>query len=174
MPKLLLHVCCAPCSTHVIELLKEEYDLTLFFYNPNVEPINEYEMRLKEAERYAKELHLPLEVGDYDNIEWHNAVNGHEQDKEGEERCSICFRYRLEKTAQLAKENKFDMFATTLTVSPFKNTEIINKIGKELAGNINFLESDFKQDKGYMHSIELSKKYCLYRQNYCGCLYSKR
>ena len=136
MKKLLLHVCCAPCSTHAIDVLKERNDITLFFYNPNIEPINEYGLRLEEAERYAKELNLPLIAGDYDSIEWHNAVKGHENDAEGGERCSICFRYRLERTAQLAKEKGFELFATTLTVSPYKNAEIINKIGKELAENI--------------------------------------
>jgi predicted adenine nucleotide alpha hydrolase (AANH) superfamily ATPase len=176
MKKLLLHVCCAPCSTHVIEVLKQNYELTLFFYNPNVEPLNEYEQRLITAEEFAKKLNLPIIIGDYDNIEWHNAVKGHEQDEEGGERCGICFRYRLEKTAQLAKEEGFDIFTTTLTVSPFKNPETINKIGKELREkhNIEFLEADFKKDNGYMHSVELSKEHNLYRQNYCGCLCSKK
>jgi hypothetical protein len=176
MKKLLLHVCCAPCSTHVIEVLKKDYELTLFFYNPNIEPIPEYELRLNEAEKYAQELNLPLIIGDYDNIEWQNAVKGHESDKEGGERCNLCFRFRLEKTALYAKQNNFDFFATTLTVSPFKNADVINKIGKELEEKykIEFLESDFKKEKGYMHSIELSKKHNLYRQHYCGCLFSKR
>jgi hypothetical protein len=157
----------------VIEELKKEYDITLFYYNPNVEPINEYELRLEEAERYAQKLNLPIIVGDYDNIDFHNRVQGHESDPEGGERCKICFRQRLEKTAILAKETGFDLFTTTLTVSPYKNAEIINQIGKEIAEqlNIEFLEKDFK--KGYMHSIELSKQHNMYRQNYCGCLYSK-
>lgn len=173
--KLLLHVCCAPCSTHAIEKLQEQYDLTLFFYNPNVEPINEYEKRLQETERFAEALGLPLIVGDYDNIDWHSAVQGLEQEKEGGERCSVCFRFRLRKTAQLAKEKGFDIFTTTLTVSPYKNAEMISKIGKEIsqALEIEFLESDFKKDNGYIHSVELSKQYNLYRQTYCGCLFSK-
>ena len=176
MKKLLLHVCCAPCSTHVIEVLKQEYEVSLFFYNPNVEPINEYSLRLEEAERYAQELDLPLIVGDYDNVEWHSAVKGHEGDAEGGERCSICFRYRLEKTAQTAKEKGFELFTTTLTVSPYKNAELINQLGKESAEKhgVGFLGEDFKKDNGYMHSIELSKKHGLYRQSYCGCLFSKR
>lgn len=165
--KLLLHVCCAPCSTHVIEELKKDYDITLFFYNPNVEPIEEYNKRLKNAEKLAKELDLPLIVGDYDNKEWHDAIKGHEQDKEGGERCNLCFKFRLEKTAELAEE----LFTTTLTVSPYKNHEIINKIGKNISEN--FLESNFKKEDGYKHSIELSKKHNLYRQHYCGCLFSK-
>ncbi|MBW2966058.1 epoxyqueuosine reductase QueH [Candidatus Woesearchaeota archaeon] len=180
MKRLLLHVCCAPCSTSVIEKLKENYDVTLFFYNPNVEPINEYEKRLNEAERYAEAMDIPIIIGDYDIIDWQSAVRGHENDPEGGERCAICFRFRLQKTAQVAKEGthqtkegdsspSFDLFTTTLTVSPYKNAEIINQIGKEFD---NFLEQDFKKD--YMHSIELSKKYNLYRQNYCGCLFSKK
>lgn len=173
--KLLLHVCCAPCSTYVIETLKKDYDITLFFYNPNVEPINEYAARLEEAEKYSKELGLPLIVGDYDNIQWHDAVKGHEHDKEGGERCSLCFRFRLDKTSQIAKEQGFEIFTTTLTVSPYKNAEIINNIGKEIAEKygIDFLEADFKQKGGYIKSIELSKKHKMYRQHYCGCLYSK-
>jgi len=176
MKKLLLHVCCAPCSTHVIKVLNKEYDLTLFFYNPNVEPINEYSLRLEDAEKLAEKLNIPIIVGDYDNIEWHNAVKGHEQDLEGGERCKICFRYRLDKAAELAKQEEFDFFTTTLTVSPYKNAELINKIGKELEEkyNIKFLESDFKKEEGYKDSIELSKHYGLYRQNYCGCLFSKK
>ena len=176
MKKLLLHVCCAPCSTHVIEVLKKEYELTLFFYNPNVEPINEYSLRLEAAEKYAEEIGIPIIVGDYDSIEWHNAVKGHENDSEGGERCGICFRYRLEKTAELAKQKGFELFTTTLTVSPYKNAELINQIGKEFAEKygVEFLESDFKKENGYIHSIELSKEHDLYRQDYCGCLWSKK
>lgn len=176
MKKMLLHVCCAPCSTHVIEMLKKDYNITLFFYNPNVEPIAEYELRLTELEKYAKMQKLPVIVGEYDNIEWHAEIAGHENDTEGGERCDICFRFRLEKTAQTAEENGFDIFATTLTVSPFKNAELINKIGKELEKKygIEFLEYDFKKNKGYMQSVEISRKYGLYRQKYCGCFYSKR
>jgi len=176
MKKLLLHVCCAPCSTHVIETLKKEYDLTLFFYNPQIEPLKEYEKRLKEAEFYAIEMDIPLIVGDYDILDWHDCIKGHENDPEEGERCSLCFRYRLEKTAQLAKENGFELFTTTLTVSPYKNAELINNIGKELSEkhSIGFLESDFKKDDGYSHSIELSKRHNLYRQNYCGCIFSKK
>ncbi|MBD3355368.1 hypothetical protein GF361_05275 [Candidatus Woesearchaeota archaeon] len=171
--KLLLHTCCAPCSTHVIEELKKEYDITLFFYNPNVEPIQEYEKRLVEAERLAKELNIPIIVGDYDNIKWHNAVKDYESEPEGGKRCEICFRFNLQKTAKLAKEKNFDFFTTTLTVSPYKNNEVINRIGKDIDEE-RFLEKDFKKQNGYMHSIELSKKHNLYRQNYCGCLYSKK
>ncbi len=171
-PKLILHMCCAPCSTYVIEKLKKDYDLTLFFYNPNIEHIHEYEKRLVESERLAKELNLPIIIGNYDNIEWHNAVKGYESEQEGGKRCEICFRFNLKKTGNLAKEKDFDSFTTTLTVSPYKNAELINRIGKEIDPK-RFLEKDFKKQNGYMHSIKLSKKHGLYRQNYCGCLYSK-
>lgn len=172
MKCLLLHVCCAPCSTSVIERLKQDYDVTLFFYNPNIEPIQEYEKRLNAAERYAKKVNLPIIVGDYDNTEWHNAVKGYESEPEGGKRCSICFRFNLQKTANLAKKKDFDFFTTTLTVSPYKNTEIINKIGKKIDSE-RFLEKDFKKENGYTHSIKLSKEHNLYRQDYCGCLYSR-
>ena len=176
MKRLLLHVCCAPCSTHVIDVLSKEYDLTIFFYNPNVEPINEYEQRLIAAEKYAEEKNIPIIIGDYDNIEWRSAVKGRGGDAEGGERCRICFRYRLEKTAELAKEENFDLFAATLSVSPYKNAGLINQIGKELGKkyDIRFLESDFKKQNGYLNSIQLSRRHNLYRQHYCGCLFSKK
>jgi len=173
MKRLLLHVCCAPCSTSVIERLKQYYGITLFFYNPNIEPIQEYEKRLVAAERYAEVVNLPIIIGDYDNIEWHNTVKGYESEPEGGKRCELCFRFNLQKTSNLAKEKNFDFFTTTLTVSPYKNAELINKIGKDIDPE-RFLEKDFKKQEGYMHSVELSKKHNLYRQNYCGCLYSKR
>lgn len=176
MKNMLLHVCCAPCSTHAIEELRKENNITLFFYNPNIEPIKEYELRFKEAERYSEEMKIPLIVVDYGNTEWHEFVKGFEQEKEGGKRCKLCFRFRLEKTAQYAKDNNFDAFTTALTVSPYKNMEIINKIGKDLAEkyNIEFLENDFKKNNGYFKSIELSKKHNIYRQNYCGCVFSRR
>ena len=174
--KLLLHVCCAPCSTHVIEKLKEDYELTLFFYNPCIEPLEEYELRLKNTQKLAKELETPLIVADYNNSDFRKRVKGHEKDKEGDFRCQICFKQRLEETALAAKQYNMDIFTTTLTISPYKNTEIINKIGKKIGQqfNIKFLEADFKKNNGYRNSIELSKKHNLYRQKYCGCLFSKK
>lgn len=173
MKRLLLHVCCAPCATHVIEELKEQYDLTLFFYNPCIEPLEEYDKRLKATEDYAEKFQIPLIIGDFDNIQYHELIKGSEQEKEGGERCKICFYQRLQKSAQLAILQNFDLFCTTLTISPYKNAELINQIGKEIQEEfeIEFLEKDFK--KGYMNSVQLSKKHNLYRQTYCGCIYSK-
>tara|TARA_Y100000310_G_scaffold339368_1_gene431836 strand:- start:3962 stop:4444 length:483 start_codon:yes stop_codon:yes gene_type:complete len=159
----------------VITELKKDYNVTLFFYNPNVHPAEEYDKRLGEAKKIAKLLKVPLIEGDYDTKKWLDAVKGHEDDKEGGKRCEICFRVRLEETARLAKEKGFDLFTTTLTVSPYKNADVINKIGKELEKyNVKFLSADFKKKDGYRKSIELSKEHKLYRQHYCGCIYSKQ
>ena len=177
---LLLHSCYAPCSSHVLSLLTDYFSITVFYYNPNIEPYEEYQKRKEEEIRLIKELPhtYPIEIidCDYDNDLYHEKVKGLEQEKERGKRCTVCFQLRLEKTAQIAKENHFDFFATTLTVSPYKNAELINLIGKKLERkyNINYLPSDFKKKDGYKHSILLSNKYNLYRQNYCGCIYSKR
>jgi len=173
--KLLFHTCCAPCSTHVIQELKKEHALTLFFYNPNIHPAEEYKKRLEEAKRTARLLKIPLIEGDYNTKKWFDAVKGHEEDKEGGERCRLCFALRLKEAVKFAKENSFDVFTTTLTVSPYKNTDVINKIGKELEGKykVRFLSANFKKQDGYKKSIELSKKFKLYRQHYCGCEFSK-
>ena len=176
---LLLHSCCAPCSSHVLSLLSNYFEITVLYYNPNIEPIEEYEKRKQEQIRFIKEGLFKNEVKfmdiDYDNLTYHNYIKGLENEKEGGARCEKCFRLRLEKTAKIAKENQFDFFGTTLTVSPYKNHIIINNIGEELERNYNikFLYSDFKKNDGYKNSIELSKKYNLYRQDYCGCLFSK-
>jgi len=174
--KLLLHVCCAPCSTHVINELKKDYALTLYFFNPNIHKEDEYKKRLNEVKKLALKLNLPLLIGKYNIDKWFNATKGQEKEKEGGKRCSTCFFLRLDNAAKAAKKNKFNSFTTTLTVSPYKNSTVINLIGKRLKDkyNINFLEADFKKQDGYKKSIELSKKYNLYRQNYCGCLYSIR
>ncbi|MBW2977878.1 epoxyqueuosine reductase QueH [Candidatus Woesearchaeota archaeon] len=172
--KMLLHVCCAPCATHVINELKKDYDLTLYFVNPNIHKEDEHKKRLNEVKKLAFKLKLPLLVGRYNIDKWFNATKGQEKEKEGGKRCSTCFYLRLEDVAKLAKKNKFHSFTTTLTVSPHKNSTVINLIGKRLKDKhkVDFLEADFK--KGYKKSIELSKKYNFYRQNYCGCLYSIR
>lgn len=172
--KLLLHACCGPCSTHVIEILKDEYDLTLFFYNPNIYPKEEYLKRLDAVKKVSKDMSVPLIIEEYNPSIWENAVRGVEQETENGKRCEICFNLRLEATAEYAKKNNYDMFTTTLTISPYKNAETINTIGKSLEGEygIEFLESDFKKDDGYKKSIELSNKLGLYRQKYCGCVYS--
>jgi len=172
---ILLHTCCAPCSTHVITELKKDYEITLFFYNPNVHPEEEYDKRLNEAGKIAEVLKVSFIEGGYDNKKWLDAVKGYEKNEEGGERCEICFRNRLEKTARLAKEKGFDFFSTTLTVSPYKDAEKVNMIGM-VAGekyDIRFLSKDFKKKDGYGKSIELSKEHNLYRQHYCGCVYSQ-
>lgn len=175
-PNLLLHSCCAPCSTTVIERLKEHFNLTIIYYNPNIEPFEEYEKRKLEQIRIIKQYNINYLDCDYDNNIYHEKVIGYESEPEKGLRCHICYRLRLEYTAKKAKENNFDYFSTTLTVSPYKLSKVINEIGLELEKkyNIKFLVSDFKKNEGYKKSIELSKRYDLYRQNYCGCIFSKR
>ena len=175
--KMLLHSCCGPCSTSVIDRLKEEHDLTIFDYNPNIYPQEEYQKRLAEQQKYVSLIGLDIVVvdGKYDdNADFENHCVGLENEKEGGARCSVCFAYRLDKTAQYAKQNGYDIFATTLTVSPHKNAKVINDIGLKIAQkyNIEYLVADFKKQDGYLKSIRLSQKYSLYRQNYCGCKYS--
>lgn len=179
VPNLLLHSCCGPCSSHVLSLLSEYFNITVLYYNPNVEPLEEYEKRKFEQIRFINEFKGKHEIKfwdiDYDNETFKDYVKGLESEAEGGARCSKCFYLRLEKTAKIAKENYFDFFCTTLTVSPYKNHIIINNIGEALEEkyNVRFLVSDFKKQNGYKNSIELSKKYNLYRQHYCGCLFSK-
>ncbi len=178
-PRLLIHSCCAPCSSHVLSLLSNYFKITVLYYNPNIEPIEEYEKRKSEQIRFIKEYQgenpIDLMDIDYDNETYREYVKGLEDNPEGGGRCNKCFYLRLEKTVQLAKEHNYDYFGTTLTVSPYKNHLVINEIGEELAKkyDIKFLYSDFKKQNGYKNSIELSKKYNLYRQHYCGCLFSK-
>ncbi len=177
-PKLFLHSCCGPCSTTVITMLKEYFDITVFYYNPNIEPREEYEKRKSEQIRLIKELDsefVKFLDCDYANEEFRSVAKGLEEEKEGGARCSVCFKLRLEKTALKAKKLGFEYFGTTLTVSPYKNSKVINAIGAMLEDNfgVKYLYSDFKKNDGYKKSIELSKKYDLYRQNYCGCLYGR-
>jgi hypothetical protein len=179
-PTLLLHACCAPCSTYCLDYLKKYFDITILFYNPNISPTDEYERRLNEITRYIKYAHktdnIKLKEIGYNPSEYNSLVKGLEDEKEGGMRCLKCYRLRLEKTAQIAKENNYDFFTTTLTISPYKNSAVLNQIGKEVAEkfNVGYLFSDFKKNDGYKKSIEFSKKYDLYRQDYCGCIYSKR
>ena len=174
--KLLLHSCCGPCSTSVIERLKKIYDITVYYYNPNIEPDTEFQKRLKCQKDYIKNhlLDVSFIAGDWENDVFENAIKGLEEEPEGGKRCEQCFIVRLEKTAQLAKEKGFNLFATTLSVSPHKNAQLINEIGTMLSEKygVQYLVSDFKKQDGYLRSIQLSKNYNLYRQNYCGCQYS--
>ncbi|MDE6655766.1 MAG: epoxyqueuosine reductase QueH, partial [Anaeroplasmataceae bacterium] len=176
-PKVLLHSCCAPCSSHVISLLRTYVDLTIFYSNDNIYPLEEYQKRLEEEIRFCKEIDSSIEVifDSYQALDYANAVKGYETLGEKTERCYKCYELRLEKTAKKAKELGFDYFTTTLSISPHKIAKWINEIGVKLEEKygVPFLYSDFKKEDGYKHSIELSKQYGLYRQDYCGCLYSK-
>lgn len=180
VPRLLLHSCCAPCSSYVIEYLSNYFHITVIYYNPNISPVSEYEKRKKEQIRLISSIPTLYKVNfidcSYDNDLYEQAICGLENEPERGSRCSVCFKLRLEKTATEAIKGNFDYFGTTLTVSPYKNAIIINEIGKELESKygITFLEADFKKRNGYKRSIELSSIYGLYRQNYCGCKYSKR
>lgn len=173
-PKLLLHACCAPCSTACIERVKDFFDLTVYFYNPNMDSEEEYEKRLAEQERLCKEWSISLIKEDYRCEDFYSVVKGFESEPEGGARCVKCFELRLTKTAQKAKELGFDYFTTTLTVSPLKNADLLNNIGQKVAKmvGVKFLPTDFKKQNGYKRSVELSKEFSLYRQNYCGCVYS--
>ena len=175
-PKLLLHSCCGPCSTGVIGRLTKMFDITVFYYNPNVYPNEEYIKRQNEQEKYLNKLNANIKLikCDWDNTTYETAVKGLETCPEGGDRCKVCFYLRLQQTAKYAKENGFDLFATTLSVSPHKNAELINELGLQLQKDfdINYLISDFKKQDGYLNSIRLSKEYDLYRQDYCGCRYS--
>lgn len=181
-PKLLLHSCCAPCSSHCLLLLAPFFEITVFYFNPNISPFEEYEKRVIEQKRFIDEINkefgynISYVDSPYDSTPFYNKIKGQEELKEGQARCYNCYYLRLEETAKYAKENQFDYFCTTLSVSPYKNSNWINEIGKELEKkyNILFLPSDFKKKEGYKHSIALSKQYNLYRQHYCGCEFSRR
>ena len=176
MKKLLLHSCCGPCSTQVINVLKDDYLITVYYYNPNIDTDEEYSHRLSEQKRFCKIIGVKVIEEGHLPDEFYCKVKGLETEKEGGARCPVCFRLRLEKTAKRAKELGYDCFGTTLTVSPHKNAEVINAIGKAVGEefDIEFLEGNYKKQDGYKKSIEFSKKYNLYRQNYCGCKYSRR
>lgn len=176
-PRLLLHACCAPCSSYVLEYLASIFDITLFFANPNITPFEEYQKRLDELKRLVKEMKLDIDIkeGNYNADEFYAIAKGLENVPEGGERCKKCYRLRLEKAAREAKLGEYDYFTTTLSISPHKNAAWINEIGGELENeySVKFLPSDFKKKNGYKRSIELSKQYGLYRQNFCGCEFSK-
>ena len=180
LPKLLIHSCCAPCSSSVLELLSEYFDITVLYYNPNIYPPEEFKIRTIEQIRFAKEMNFknPVKVVtcDYDSKKFYDAVKGLEDEPEGGARCTECFRLRLRETARYASENGFDMFTTTLSVSPLKNSQLLNELGGEIAKEygLEYFYSDFKKKNGYKRSCELSAQYGLYRQDYCGCVFSKK
>ncbi len=175
--RLLLHSCCAPCSSYCLTETAKYLSVTVFYYNPNLDCEEEYEKRKREQIRFLRETGLAGFLDcDYSHRDYEDAVRGLEQEQEGGARCETCFRLRLERTALAAQEGGFDYFATTLTVSPLKNARLINEIGFQLQAQygVNYLPTDFKKRGGYLQSVKLSAEYNLYRQNYCGCIYSKR
>lgn len=179
-PSLLLHSCCAPCSSYTIEYLSQYFSITVFYYNPNISEQAEYEKRKAEQIRLINSMPVKNKVRflacGYDSGEFFDIAKGYEDCREGGERCFRCYRLRLEKTARTARDNGFDYFCTTLSISPLKNAQKINQIGYETEKKygVAWLPSDFKKREGYKRSIELSRAFDLYRQNYCGCIYSKR
>lgn len=178
-PNLLLHACCAPCSSYVLEYLAKYFRITVFFYNPNISPQEEFDKRVLELERFITEFPVEhpvqLEVGEYHPEVFLNMAKGLEQEPEGGSRCYRCYEQRLEETAKKCREEGYDYFTTTLSISPYKNAQWLNEIGERMADRygIAYLVSDFKKKNGYRRSIELSQEYQLYRQDYCGCTYSK-
>lgn len=174
MERMLLHSCCGPCSSGVLERLMQEYDVTVYYYNPNIFPVEEYEKRATAQREFLEQIGVSCIIEDYNPQDYNKVISGLEKEPEGGLRCLKCFELRLEKTAKFAKEKGFDIFTTTLSVSPHKDYIAINKIGKEMSEKygIKFLEANFKKNDGYLKSIQNSKKYGIYRQNYCGCKYS--
>lgn len=180
LPRLLIHSCCAPCSSYVLEYLSEYFEITVYYYNPNIYPEEEYGRRAKEQQDLIQAMSLKNPVffvrGEYEPKKYYEMIKGHEKDPEGGDRCAICYRMRLEEAAKVAREGGYEFFTTTLTISPHKNASKLNEIGEEVASKygVLFLPSDFKKRNGYKRSIELSNEYGLYRQDYCGCVYSMR
>ena len=178
-PRLFLHSCCAPCSSYTREYLSNYFDITVYYFNPNISPKAEFDKRFAEQKRLIDSLPaknpIKLVLGEYNYDDFLQIARGYENVAEGGERCFRCYRMRLESTARIAKEQGFDYFCTTLSISPLKNSQKINQIGYEVAQKygIKWLPSDFKKREGYKRSIELSKEYNLYRQSFCGCIFSK-
>jgi epoxyqueuosine reductase len=174
-PSLLLHSCCAPCSSHVIDLLSSEWNITSFFYNPNISPVKEYNKRLNELKRFSVLKSFQLIEGGYDNKRWTEAVKRYRHLGEKSARCRECFNFRLEKVFSLAAEKGMDAVATVLSISPHKDTAVINSIGIDLEKKygVRFVAADFKKNNGFKHSLELSRQHDFYRQKYCGCGYSR-
>lgn len=179
VPRLLLHSCCAPCSSYVLKYLSKYFKITIFFYNPNIYPLEEYSRRVVEQKRFISELKVEHEIdfieGKYDTENFYKISKDLENEREGGVRCFKCYELRLKKAAAIAKDKAYDYFTTTLSISPHKNAQKLNEIGEKLSTeyNIKYLYSDFKKKEGYKRSIELSNEYNLYRQDYCGCVFSK-
>ncbi|HOW82971.1 MAG TPA: epoxyqueuosine reductase QueH [Spirochaetota bacterium] len=169
-----MHTCCAPCSSAVFELLNKDFNVTSYYYNPNISPQNEYRRRFGELERFAKTAGMPLIQGSYDIREWVKEVKEHRFMGERSPRCAACFMFRLRETFKKASLEGYDIVATVLSISPHKDAAVINRIGEQLQDiyGIEFLKADFKKNNGYKRSLELSREYGFYRQDYCGCVYS--
>ncbi len=180
VPSLLLHSCCGPCSSYCIEYLSQYFSITVFYYNPNIYPKEEYYTRVKEQEKFIEQFKTKHPVsfieGDYDTDSFYDIAKGLEQEPEKGIRCHKCYELRLRRTAEVAKEKGFDFFTTTLTISPMKESQVLNEIGQKVAEEIGveWLVSDFKKKEGYKRSTELAREYDMYRQDYCGCVYSYR
>lgn len=180
VPKLLLHSCCAPCSSYVLEYLSDYFEITVFYYNPNIFPESEYTKRILEQQMLIQDMKVKYPIsflaGSYERNRFYEIAAGLEHLKEGGERCFKCYELRLEEAAKIAQEGEFDYFTTTLSISPMKNAEKLNEIGNKvgLKYGVSYLQSDFKKKNGYKRSIELSKEFGLYRQDYCGCEFSFR
>lgn len=178
-PRLLLHSCCAPCSSYTLEYLSRYFDITVYYFNPNISPKREFDKRFEEQKRLISQMpfknRVTLVEGDYNYDDFLEIAKGLENVPEGGERCFRCYKMRLESTARLAKEQGFDYFCTTLSISPLKNSQKINELGFGLEEKygVKWLPSDFKKREGYKRSIQLSREYSLYRQNFCGCVFSK-
>lgn len=173
--KLLLHVCCGPCSTHSVKSLMDDYDVTMFFYNPNIHPSGEFVKRYENARIVSEELGIPLIEGAYSPHDWLDMVQGLEEEPEGGKRCGVCFGMRLAESARYAKLHGFDAVTTTLSISPHKDSDKINDIGARLAEKqgLLWIQSDFDKNDGFKKSVDMSKELGLYRQKYCGCFYSR-
>ena len=177
-PSLLLHSCCGPCSSYVMEYLAQYFDITIFYYNPNISPAAEFQFRAEEQQRLIHEMGLGVkfQLGTYEPERFFALAKGHEAEPEGGERCFKCYRLRLEEAARAAKAGGFSYFTTTLSISPHKNAQVLNELGKEISDTfgVPYLYSDFKKKNVYKRSVELSALYGLYRQDYCGCVFSKK
>ncbi|HII71852.1 TPA: epoxyqueuosine reductase QueH [Candidatus Woesearchaeota archaeon] len=173
--RLLLHACCGPCSTHSVKKLLEDYEVTMFWYNPNIHPFGEYVQRLEAGKEVAKKLGVELIEHHFDVDRWLEKIQGYEEHPEGGLRCQICFAVRLKETAEYAKEHGFDAFTTTMTISPHKDADKINRTGRHYAekSGVEWVESNFKADGGFGKSVEMSKEMGIYRQKFCGCFYSR-
>ena len=180
VPRLLIHSCCAPCSSYVLEYLSQYFEITVYFYNPNIYPPLEYIRRVEEQDRLIQEMNfvhpVTLQTGAYEPQEFYRIVEGLEKEPEGGIRCFHCYELRLQEAAKIAQAGRYDYFTTTLSISPLKNADKLNEIGEKLGREyrVAYLPSDFKKKNGYKRSVELSKEHDLYRQDYCGCVFSQR